>query len=110
MKRSVIATTSCVFALACQAAFAGSHLTPDQCNDYPFTPLHGEVTHKQLMKELGELEAVGYQPDEDQNYYPQDLQDAEAKLRQEYRRDCVAPPVSGAAVSPSPDVRAQSQQ
>ena len=39
---------------------AAPHLTPQQCNDYPFTQLKGEVTHKQLMRELGELEAVGY--------------------------------------------------
>lgn len=110
MKILLVATTSCVFALASQTALAGPHLTPAQCNDYPFTPLHGEVTHKQLMNELAELEAVGYQPDGDQNDYPQDLQDAEVKLRQDYRRDCTAPPVLGGAVSHEPDSRVRGQQ
>jgi hypothetical protein len=51
--------------------------------------LKGEVTHKQLMRELGELEAVGYQPTADDDDYPNELQQAEHKLQAEYRADCM---------------------
>lgn len=71
------------------SAMASPALTQQQCNDYPFKPLKGEVTHKQLMNELGELEAVGYSPSNDDDEYPSDLQQAEQKLQAEYRADCV---------------------
>ncbi|HEV3423985.1 MAG TPA: DUF4148 domain-containing protein [Paraburkholderia sp.] len=79
------------------SAIAAPHLTPQQCNDYPFKPLKGEVTHKQLMRELGELEAQGYDPGADDNLYPADLEAAEAKLQTEYRADCMpAAPMNSA--------------
>lgn len=70
------------------SAMAAPHLTAAQCNDYPFKRTQGEVTHKQLMRELGELEAAGYQPADDDATYPADLQKAKLKVQAEYRADC----------------------
>lgn len=71
-------------------AFAAPGLTPKQCNDYPFAKLRKPVTHRQLVNELVELEAVGYDPaTSDDDDYPTDLQQAEAKLQTEYRQDCL---------------------
>jgi hypothetical protein len=78
-----------LFALCSASAFAAKGLTPQECNDYPFTPLKAEVTHAQLQQELAELESVGYSPAEDDEYYPSDLEHAEKKLHAEYRADCV---------------------
>lgn len=72
------------------SAMAAPGLTSQQCNDYPFTHLKGEVTHKQLMRELGELESVGYSPgDSDASNYPDNLEQAKQKLQAEYRADCM---------------------
>lgn len=79
-------------------ASAAPRLTPLQCNDYPFKQPVGEVTRAQLMQELAELEAVGYDPGANDVYYPNDIQRAEKKLRAEYRRDCT-PGNSGTATS-----------
>jgi hypothetical protein len=71
------------------SAMAAPGLTQEQCNAYPFTHTAGPVTHKQLMTELGELEAVGYSPTDDDNLYPADIQTAEKKVQAEYRADCL---------------------
>ncbi|MEW6230102.1 DUF4148 domain-containing protein [Paraburkholderia ferrariae] len=81
-----------LFPLLCAvsvSAFASPHLTPEQCHAYPFVPLHHTVTHAELMQELGELTAVGYQPYADDDEYPTDIQTAEQKLHAEYQRDCL---------------------
>jgi hypothetical protein len=71
------------------SAFAAPRLTPQQCADYPFKPVAaGKVTHKQLMRELGELEARGYEPGSDDAIYPSDLQAAEKRLHIDYRAEC----------------------
>jgi hypothetical protein len=73
------------------SAFAAGKLTPQQCQDYPFTPLKGSVTHAQLMNELSELESVGYQPaNGDDADYPAPLEKAEHKLHLKYEADCVS--------------------
>lgn len=85
-------------------------LTPKQCNSYPFTHLSQPATHKQLMRELGELESVGYDPSANDNSYPNQLDQAEAKLQAEYRADCMpasahttsAPSTGNAANSSNP--------
>jgi hypothetical protein len=77
-----------VLVIASASVMAAPHLTPQECNDYPFKPLKSEVTHAQLEQELAELEAVGYDPSENDEEYPDDLEMAEGKLRAEYRRDC----------------------
>lgn len=88
-----LARLAAVTALASLAvpALAASTLSPKQCNDYPFVKLNKPVTHRQLQNELKELESVGYDPATgDQDDYPSDLEQAEAKLQVKYRQDCVA--------------------
>ncbi|RKP54556.1 DUF4148 domain-containing protein [Pararobbsia silviterrae] len=79
----------CAFA---STAFADLHLTPQQCNAYPFKPV-AHVTRRGLQRELAELEAVGYRPQQTDVDYPADIERAEHALRVVYRRDCggVAP-------------------
>ncbi|MEA3084523.1 MAG: hypothetical protein QOC89_2220 [Paraburkholderia sp.] len=84
--RSLVAT---LLLIGSASAMAAPGLTPQQCNSYPFKPLKGEVTHKQLMQELSELEAVGYNPGGDDDEYPSDLQAAQQKVQAEYRADCL---------------------
>jgi hypothetical protein len=79
---------SIVLSTACTAAMAAPGLTPQQCNSYPFVRTNGQVTHAQLMQELAELEAVGYEPGMNDVYYPRAIQRAERKLQAEYRQDC----------------------
>jgi hypothetical protein len=79
------------------SAMAAPHLTPKECNSYPFKPLKSEVTHKQLMRELSELEAQGYNPGVDDATYPANLEAAQQKLQAQYRADCLqAQPVNSA--------------
>ncbi|CAN7774703.1 MULTISPECIES: DUF4148 domain-containing protein [unclassified Caballeronia] len=80
---------SSILLFANGSAFADAHLTPQQCDDYPFKRPVGEVTHAQLMQELAELQAAGYSGRDDNAYYPNDLQQAEATLQAEYKRDCL---------------------
>jgi hypothetical protein len=89
MKR--IATSIMAGALLCgtTAALASPHLTPQECNDYPFKQPVGEVTHAQLIQELSELEDVGYDPGSNDVYYPSELMSAERKVHAEYQRDCM---------------------
>jgi hypothetical protein len=101
MKRLSAALITFSIALASASAFADPSLTQAECHDYPFTPLKHTVTHKQLMQELSELEAVGYQPTSDDNEYPSDLQAAEARLQQEFRHDCMPAQVAGDPANPS---------
>ncbi|WP_240160742.1 DUF4148 domain-containing protein [Burkholderia sp. Ax-1719] len=72
------------------AAHAGPPLTPAQCLGYPFKHVAaGKVTHAQLMNELGELEARGYHPGDDDSTYPADLQAAQKALTADYSADCL---------------------
>ena len=91
MNASLNAAVCSALMLASASVFAASKLTPQQCNDYPFTPLHASVTHAQLQNELVELESVGYQPSDNDNEYPVELQRAETLLRAKYRADCGVP-------------------
>jgi Domain of unknown function (DUF4148) len=95
MKRGVKVGASLFLLLGSVSAMAGSHLTAEQCNDYPFKPVEGHVTHAQLVQELAELESVGYNPEKRDFYYPNDLQAAQARLQAKYLADCT--PVSTTA-------------
>lgn len=44
------------------SAVAAPRLTQQECHSYPFVKPAHEVTHADLIRELGELEAVGYEP------------------------------------------------
>lgn len=71
------------------SAFAASEqLTSRECHSYPFVKTAGSPTHHQLMTELGELEANGYQPNAVAPMYPSRLDKAEHLLHVEYREDC----------------------
>ena len=92
---------SALLLITSASAFAAQGLTPEQCNDYPFRQPTGEVTHAQLIQELAELEAVGYNPSDDNLYYPDDVQKAEAQLQAEYRADCLPAVHVSAANAPA---------
>jgi hypothetical protein len=94
-------TISCFLLTLSTAVFAAPHLTPQQCNGYPFQKVTGEITHAQLMQELSELEAVGYQPSGVEDDYPDDIWRAQKRLRAEYRRDCMPP---AHATNPQPNM------
>jgi hypothetical protein len=89
------------------SAMAAQGLSPQECSDYPFKPLKGEVTHAQLMRELGELEAVGYDPTADDVEYPDHLEQAQQRLQAEYRADCA--PAASMTNTQSPGSAAPSQ-
>jgi phosphoribosyl 1,2-cyclic phosphodiesterase len=95
MKRVAKAAFSMILLLGSVSAMAGSKLTPEECNDYPFKPVVGEITHAQLMQELAELESVGYEPYKRDYYYPRDIEAAQARLHAKYIADC-APSATGA--------------
>ncbi|WP_043203831.1 DUF4148 domain-containing protein [Paraburkholderia acidipaludis] len=73
-------------------------LTAHECQSYPFVKSNGAVTHRQLMRELRELEAVGYDPARIDVYYPSDIEKAERRLHAKYERDCTG----GAAGAQTP--------
>jgi hypothetical protein len=89
MKKMTTSIMTCALLCGTTAAFASPHLTPQECNDYPFKQPVGEVTHAQLMQELSELEAVGYVPGGDELDYPSELMSAERKVHAEYQKDCM---------------------
>jgi hypothetical protein len=91
------ASASAILCIACVFAQASQPLTAAQCNDYPFQPLKGEVTHAQLMQELAELESVGYNPTGDEIDYPADLERAEHRLQVKYQNDCLSNPAQSKA-------------
>ncbi|KNE75284.1 hypothetical protein BCRE_2931 [Candidatus Burkholderia crenata] len=72
--------------LASACAMASNPLTPRECNAYPFKPARGEVTHRVLMRELTELESVGYRPGIDN--YSLDITQARERLIDKYNADC----------------------
>jgi hypothetical protein len=89
---SFIARTLSAAALLAASAsvMAAPLLTPQQCHDYPFVKSTAPLTHHQVMQELAELEAVGYQPAAgDDPDYPADIERAQHLLWQAYARDCM---------------------
>ena len=85
-----LSTTIACMLLACAstAAFAEPHLTPQEGHTYPFVHAGQDVTHADLVRELTELEQVGYDPAHASPYYPDDLDGAKHRLAAEYRADC----------------------
>ncbi|SDE08412.1 DUF4148 domain-containing protein [Paraburkholderia lycopersici] len=89
MKKILMRFTCGALVIASTSAFAGSRLTAQQCNDYPFVRTGGAVTHTQLENELAELESVGYDPtDTEHPDYPSDIERAQTRLLTKYRADC----------------------
>jgi hypothetical protein len=89
MKTPLKLVIPAVLMMASACAMASDKLTPHQCNSYPFKTTNGQVTHRDVMRELNELESVGYRPGVD-NYSP-DLSDARARLMAKYNEDCMPP-------------------
>ncbi|WP_321792183.1 DUF4148 domain-containing protein [Burkholderia pyrrocinia] len=87
MKLSTIVACM-LLACASNAALAAPRLTPQECNAYPFVHTEHEVTRADLVRELTELEQVGYDPAHASPYYPDDLDGAKHRLATEYRTDC----------------------
>ncbi len=89
VKSAIVACFAMVAGYGADAAYAAPRLTQQQCRGYPFVKPAHEITHRQLMNELGELEAVGYTPDAADGDYPGDVRSAEHRLHVEYRQDCL---------------------
>lgn len=83
--------------IASTVSLAKPTLTAQQCNSYPFIHSRGPATHKQVMNELYELEAVGYDASSANASYPDDIDHAERRLSAEYKQDCTAQKVATAA-------------
>ena len=83
------------------SAVAAPHLTQQECHSYPFVKPAHEVTHADLIRELKELEAVGYEPSSDDETYPADIEAAEQRLSDEYRSDCLPQHTAAAVTFPA---------
>src|ERR1700676_3556929 len=66
--------------IASTVSFAEPTLTAQQCSDYSFVHTQAPATHKQVMNELYELEAAGYDASSPNAPYPGDLDHAENGL------------------------------
>jgi hypothetical protein len=84
------------------ASAMAAPLTRQECNSYPFKPASGEVTHAQLIRELGELESVGYDPTAEDFDYPTKLQRAQQALQAKYQKDCAPDAVSTSTTARAP--------
>lgn len=91
MKTTVAILFLAQLLLVSTTSMAEVTLTTQQCNDYPFVHNQGPVTRAQVMNELYELEAAGYEVSAPNAPYPDNLDDAQRRLDAEYRRDCRAP-------------------
>jgi hypothetical protein len=85
----IVAVCGSLFALMCISASAAPHLTEAQCQSYPLKQTARVPTRQDLDREVSELSAVGYHPAAQDSDYPGDLEDAEARLKVEYQRDCL---------------------
>ena len=100
MNRIIRSIATITFLTAASSAFAAPPLTRQQCNDYPFVRPQGPVTHRQLINELKELEANGYDASAgDDSEYPDDLNMAQRRLWKQYAADC--PQQSPIATAPA---------
>jgi hypothetical protein len=90
MKNVQRAAIFALLSVVAYPAFASSHLSAQQCSDYPFVRTAQPPSHQQLQNELRELESVGYSPASgDDSEYPLDLQSAEHRLNVKYQQDCM---------------------
>jgi len=99
MKTAVVRLMPLALMAASSFAFAARHLTPQECNSYPFTSTHSALSKADVARELAELESFGYRPALD-NYSP-DISDARDRLNAEYERDCL--PMHSTDSDPSSD-------
>ncbi|CAB3770080.1 DUF4148 domain-containing protein [Paraburkholderia humisilvae] len=97
MKAAIVRLMPLALMAASSFAFASTHLTPQECNSYPFKPANGAPTKADVNRELAELESLGYRPALD-NYSP-DISNARNRLNAEYAKDCL--PARTSASNPS---------
>ncbi|MEM5313400.1 DUF4148 domain-containing protein [Paraburkholderia sp. JHI869] len=83
------------------SALAAPHLTQQECHSYPFVKPAHEVTHADLMRELTELEAVGYEPHAEDDNYPADIEAAQQRLADVYHSDCLPQHTAAAVTDPA---------
>jgi hypothetical protein len=87
MKAAVVRLIPLALMVVSSFALASRHLTPDECNSYPFKQTQGTPSKADVARELAELESFGYRPAID-NYSP-DISDARNRMNAEYARDCL---------------------
>ncbi|MGF6378642.1 hypothetical protein OKW31_001555 [Paraburkholderia atlantica] len=68
-------------------AFASRQLTPQECNSYPFKPAKDALTRADVVRELAELELVGYQPPTDNS--STDIRAYRERLIAKHATDCL---------------------
>lgn len=83
------------------SAVSAPHLTQQECHSYPFVKPAHEVTHADLIRELTELEAVGYEPHAEDDDYPADIEAAQQRLADVYRSDCLPQHTTAAVTFPA---------
>lgn len=86
MKTSLKLALPLALMMASACAMASGPLTPHECNTYPLKATSSQVTHRDLMRELTELESVGYQPGPGNGSL--DIGDVRARLMAKYNADC----------------------
>ena len=87
MKAAAVRMMPLALMAASSLTLASGHLTPQECNSYPFKPAHGALSTADVARELAELESVGYRPGIDN--YSLDINDARNRLKAEYAKECL---------------------
>jgi len=82
MKAAVVRLIPLALMVVSSFALASRHLTPEECNSYPFKQTQGTPSKADVARELAELESFGYRPAID-NYSP-DISDARNRMNAEY--------------------------
>ncbi|CAB3741045.1 DUF4148 domain-containing protein [Paraburkholderia rhynchosiae] len=88
------------------SASAAEKLSVKECHSYPFVAAKAGITHGDLIRELSELESVGYEPARNDPRYPEELTRAEKRLHAKFVADCAS--ASQASAKGSEDARASS--
>ncbi|RKT22114.1 uncharacterized protein DUF4148 [Paraburkholderia sp. RAU2J] len=78
------------------SASAAEKFSAEECHSYPFVAAKAGITHADIMRELSELESVGYQPARNDPQYPNQLTRAEERLHAKFVADC-APAMQASA-------------
>lgn len=104
--KSLIKTVAFV-AVAAVPALAFSQQQPQTQyqtqNQVAQTQTNGPLTRAQVRQELSKLESVGYRPSMNDQYYPDDIQAAEARLNAE-QTSGYGPATNGSSQSGGPAV------
>ncbi|MGF6606249.1 hypothetical protein OKW45_001149 [Paraburkholderia sp. WSM4175] len=81
-------------------------MSAKECHPYPFVATEGGIAHGDLIRELSELESVGYEPARNDLQYPGELTRAGRRLHAKFIADCG--PTSQLSAKGSEDARASS--